>query len=179
MDLFRQELSAVLPVHLCDLVSAEWIPWEMVRRRHGDLPNDPLVALFDAYHLILSRSHPVEALAAQRIPDDSSRCLRCGTCCTHMRPGAVSAATYRRWKERGTLAGEFYMAVGEGRNRRYTCWFFGGVRLRICPLLFRNLEDGRPFCSVHHLGRRHRPSACARFQPNPPTCTWGEVVLVP
>ena len=179
MDIFRQELREALPAHLRDLLTVEWIPWELVKRRHGDLPNDPVLALFSAYKCVLSYSYPIASLAMQKIPRDSSGCLRCGTCCTHMRPGAVSASTYRRWKERRALVSEFYAPVGKGRNPRHTCWFFSGVRLRLCPLLFCNLVDGKPFCSIHHLGRGHRPRACARFQPNPPLCSTGQVLLVP
>jgi hypothetical protein len=176
IDPFRQKLSEFLPDHLTGLLAAEWIPWALVRQRHGDLPNDPVVALFSAYKNILSSSHPVQELAACEIPPDSSGCLRCGTCCTFMRPGSVSAATYRKWKKRGALVSDFYKSVEKGRNPRHTCWFFGGTRLRICPLLLQNSRDQKPFCSIHHLGRGYRPSACARFVPNPPLCSSGQEI---
>lgn len=179
IDPFRQTLSEVLPDHLTGLLSADWIPWALVQQRHGDLPNDPVIALFSAYDHLMNRSFPVNDLAASVIPPDFSGCLRCGTCCTFMRPGAVSAATHRKWEKKGTLVSEFYGPVGKGRNPRHSCWFYGEIRLRICPLLLQNKKDGKPFCSVHHLGPGHRPPACARFQPNPPLCTTGQVLLVP
>lgn len=179
MDPFRQTLSEVLPDHLTGLLTARWIPWALVRQRHGDLPNDPVVALFSAYHYLLTRSFPAEKLSRSLIPGDSSGCMRCGTCCTFMRPGAVSANTYRKWEDRGALVSKFYEPVSRGRNPRHNCWFYGGVRLRICPLLLQNIRDSNPFCSIHHLGPEHRPAACARFRPDPPLCSTGQVLLVP
>lgn len=36
--------------------------------------------------------------------------------------------------------------------------------------MLRNVRDGRAFCSVHHLGPKHRHPACSGYRPNPPLC---------
>jgi hypothetical protein len=147
----------------------EWIPWNWVESRHSDLPEEKITALFEAYHY-LSNTLPINFLASRAFPADSNGCARCGYCCTCLRPGLVSSETIRKWREQDGLAAEFYKPVGRWRNSRYNCWYHGDVRLRICPLLFRNVRDGRTFCSIHHLGDRFRPPACVRYRSCPPDC---------
>lgn len=151
-----------------------------MKNRHGDLPNTPLIALLEAY-LRLDDLLDMESLSLMEIPPpDSGGCLRCGSCCTYLRPGAVSGRTWRRWERSGMPVAYFYSPFkGKDTPSSYTCWFNNGVRLRMCPFLLLNRMDGKPFCCIHHLGRHHRPRACSRFAPNPPICQTGDFVPVP
>jgi hypothetical protein len=168
-----------LPRHLHDILEWDFIPWDYVKNRHGDVPNDPFIALFDAYYQ-LGDLLDLEALSLQVIPEYGGNCLRCGSCCAYMRPGTVSASTYRKWEERGALVAMFYSPVGrKKRNPTYSCWFNNGTRLRLCPFMFMNRNDQKPFCAIHHMGRDYRPRACSRFHPNPPICQTGQFVFVP
>ncbi len=167
----------IIPDHLDFLLYKKWVPWDWIARRHPDLPEGPLTALFEAY-LFLSRELDLDSLSNQDIQEDSGGCLRCGWCCACLRPGFVSASLVRRLRGRGAIVAEFYRPAGKGRNPRYGCWFFAGVHLRICPLLFRNRIDGKAFCSIHHLGKKFRPPTCGRFQPNPPGCATAQLSLM-
>lgn len=170
MAVFREKLCELLPGHLRDLVSVEWVPWTWVRQRHTDLPKEQITALFEAYRHLLSSSHPVEDLASRTIPGETRGCIRCGSCCACLLPGPVSRNVFRFWSKQGMLMGKFVAPGSRGFKRIYTCWYFEGVRLRMCPLLHRNLTDGKAFCSVYHLGSAHRHPACVRYRPGPPLC---------
>ncbi|UCG39111.1 MAG: hypothetical protein JSV00_02440, partial [bacterium] len=85
--------------------------------------------------------------------------------------GPVSARTARQWHDQDALIADFVRKIGKGDHPSYVCWFYDGVRLRMCPLLLRNSLDGRSFCCVHHLGPHHRHPACSLYRPNPPLCT--------
>jgi hypothetical protein len=172
-------MAVQLPGHLHDILEWEFIPWMYVKNRHGDFPNDALVSLFESYRWLGERLD-LANLAVHHLPDDSRGCLRCGSCCAYMRPGAVSAATYRRWEEEGALVARFYTPVGRRkRNPTYNCWYNNRVRLRLCPFLMNNLNDLKPFCVIYHMGRNARPRACSRFRPDPPSCQMTHVVIVP
>jgi len=169
-SLFKESLTEVLPDHLCDLVSKEWIPWKWVENRHSDLPEKEITALFEAYNY-LSRTFPIDSLASHVFPENPHGCARCGYCCTCLRPGLVSSKTIHKWREQDGLAAEFYRPVGRWQNSRYKCWYHRDVRLRICPLLFRNIRDGKTFCSIYHLGDDYRPPACVRHRACPLECS--------
>ena len=179
MDHYLMSLRGELPEHLHTILSWDFIPWTFVKNRHGDHPNTPLVALLDAYYR-LNGILDLESIASAIIPSDSGGCLRCGSCCTYLRPGAVSGRTWRRWEKTEVPVALFYDPVGKKKPHfTYNCWFNNGVRLRMCPFLLMNRNDSKPFCSIHHLGREFRPRACSRFPPNPPTCQTGNFVPVP
>ncbi len=165
-NFFKESLIEVLPDHLGDLVSKEWIPWKWVEKLHPDLPEKQIIALFEAYNY-LSYNIPIYHLASRELPDDPDGCQRCGYCCSYLRPGIVSSETIRYWREQAGLAAKFYRPVGRWRNSWYKCWYHGDVRLRICPLLFRNTMDGKTFCSIHHLGDDFRPPMCVRHRACP------------
>jgi hypothetical protein len=176
---YLESIRGEIPSHLHGILKWDFIPWSYVKSRHGDQPNTSLISLLDAYR-ILGDLLDLPSLASTTIPDDSSGCLRCGSCCSYMRPGAVSGRTYRRWEQNGMPVARFYGPVGK-RNPRssYTSWFNCGVRLRICPFMLINRVDWKPFCCIHHMGREYRPRACSRFAPNPPVCQTGDFVPVP
>jgi hypothetical protein len=179
VDLFLQSIGKEVPGHLHEILAWDFIPWDYVKKRHGDAPNDPLVALLDAYSQ-LADVIDLEALCSRDIPDFAGNCLRCGSCCAYMRPGTVSSSTYRKWQEMGAPVARFYSPFGKKkRNPTYNCWYNNGIRLRLCPFMFVNRNDLKPFCAIHHLGRDHRPRACSRFSPNPPLCQTGQFVFVP
>ena len=179
MDHYLMSLRGELPEHLHTILSWDFIPWNFVKNRHGDHPNTSLVALLEAYSR-LADLLKLESIASATIPSDSGGCLRCGSCCTFMRPGAVSGRTWRRWDRTGVPVALFYSPVGKKKpHSTYNCWFNNSVRLRMCPFLLMNRNDSKPFCSIHHMGREFRPRACSRFPPNPPTCQTGNFVPVP
>jgi hypothetical protein len=174
-DLLRTEL----PGDMHHILDREYLPWNLIKARHGDHPLAPLTALLDAY-CAADRILDLGTLATINIPEDSSGCLRCGSCCAYLRPGAVSGRTYMDWRIRGRPVAMFYSPVENWpAGSSYNCWFHNGVRLRMCPFLMMNLNDGLPFCCIHHMGKRHRPGACSRFQPDPPACQTGNFVPVP
>lgn len=178
MLLFRNRVEETLPARLAYLVDAEWVPWDHVLSRHPRLPDDSLLALFNAYHHILSHEHPILTLARRRLPRRPGRCHRCGSCCADLRPGRVSVSTYRRWVREGCLVADFHHGSTGDPGAGYSSWYFSGVLLKMCPFLAVSLADGKFFCSLHHLGRGHRPSACVSFRPNYPHCELGRVHLV-
>jgi hypothetical protein len=164
---FRFKLGRTLPPDLAYLVTAEWVPWEQLRLRHQGDQDRKLVALFKAYQHIHLRL-PVTQLSETPIPAGSERCRMCGTCCSTMRPGVVSARTFRTWD--GKLVADFFHTAGRGVYPTYICWVFAGERLRMCPLLLYNVASEKPFCSVHHLGPSQRHPACSTYRANPPLC---------
>ena len=178
MDHYLSSLRDELPERLHHLLEWDFLPWSYVRNRYSDHPIDPLVALFDAWvqiHAILD----LETIASIKIPSESGGCLRCGSCCAYLRPGAVSERTYRRWLKAGVPAASFYAPAGKtGPAPSYNCWYYRSTRLRLCPFLLVNRVDSMPFCSIHHLGRDFRPPACSRYAPDPPMCQTGNFVPV-
>ena len=179
VDHYLEALRIELPENMHPILSWEFLPWNFIKNRHGDQPNTPLIALLEAYS-DLNDLLDLESLASMTLPSDSGSCLRCGSCCTYMRPGAVTGRTFRRWVSSGIPVALFYRPVGKrGSSTTYICWYNRGQRLRMCPFLLINLQDARPFCSIHHMGREYRPSTCYRFPPNPPLCQTGNFVPVP
>ncbi len=172
-----EAVRKIIPDYLDDLLNKEWIPSDWIARCHPDLQEGPLTALFEAY-LFLSRKLDLASLSNHDIPEDTASCLRCGWCCTCLRPGYVSDSTVSVWRKRGAVVEEFYRPVGRGWSRRHGCWFFGQVRLRICPLLLRNRRDGKVFCTIYHMGSKFRPPACSRYQPNPPSCATAQPMMI-
>lgn len=178
MNYYLTSLRGELPEHLHTILSWDFIPWNFVKNRHSDRPNNPLLALLEAYSSLDSLLD-LESLASMALPSYPGGCLRCGSCCAFMRPGAVSVRTYRRWEKTGVPVALFYSPVGKKKPySTYNCWYNNGERLRMCPFLLMNRIDSMPFCSIHHLGREFRPRACSRFPPNPPTCQTGDFVPV-
>lgn len=178
MDNYLTSLREELPEHLHTILSWDFIPWNFVKNRHSDRPNNPLLALLEAYSSLDSLLD-LESLASMALPSYPGGCLRCGSCCAFMRPGAVSVRTWRRWEKTGVPVALFYSPVGKKKPySTYNCWYNNGERLRMCPFLLMNRIDSMPFCSIHHLGREFRPRACSRFPPNPPTCQTGDFVPV-
>jgi hypothetical protein len=176
---YLDSLRAELPEDLHPILLWDFLPWNFIRARHGDHPLTPLKALLKAY-AILNGVFDLGSLAMMKLPSDSSGCLRCGSCCAYLRPGAVSGRTYRKWEMESVPVAHFYSPVKNRiKDSTYTCWFNNGTRLRMCPFLLLNLVDGKPFCCIHHMGKRYRPRACSRFQPNPPVCQSGNFVPVP
>lgn len=179
VDHYLMSLRGELPEYLHDILAWDFLPWNFIKNRHGDRPNTALIALLEAYSR-LDRLLDLDSLGSMALPSDSGGCLRCGSCCTYMRPGAVSGKTYRKWEQAGVPVALFYSPVGKKiPHSRYNCWYNNGERLRMCPFLLMNRLDSRPFCSIHHLGREFRPRACSRFPPNPPVCQTGNFVPVP
>jgi hypothetical protein len=166
---YIRSLQIELPESLSRVVGWEFIPWDLVRHRHGDEPHDPLLALLKAY-IVVARQINLEKLASGMIPSGSSTCLRCGTCCVHKRPGPVAPAIYDDWDKRKVPVARFYRKVDRVSEAVYDCWFHEETRLRLCPFLMLNMADGRPFCSIHHLGDENRPPRCSAFEPCPPLC---------
>jgi len=177
MESFKENIREILPGELHEMVSREWIPWKWVEHSYADLPRDIITAHFYAYQLV-DRTLEVEALASKALPDTGA-CLRCGTCCTIMSPGGVSASRHRKWRENGALIAQFYTPRKKKRNSSFTCWFHNGVRLRMCPLLCLNQVDGSTFCVVYHQGDKFRAPTCARFRPNPPRCDLPLAMMMP
>jgi hypothetical protein len=122
---FRFKLGQILTPDLAYLVKAEWVPWEHLRLRHRGEQDRELVALFEAYQHIQSRL-PVTKLSETPIPVGSDRCRMCGTCCSIMRPGAVSARTFRAWDGEGKLIADFFYTAGREDFPTYICWIFQG-----------------------------------------------------
>jgi len=179
MGSFRSTLRGVLPAHLSGILDWDFIPFEHIENRHRDLSTAHLTALFEAY-IRLDQVLDIESLASAQIPEDSWGCMRCGFCCTDMRPGPVKASTYHEWERVGSPLAFFYSSRGTNtRKPVYRCWFSEGTRLRICPFMFTNRNDLRPFCSLYNMGDDLRPSACAKFIPRHKTCTQRQIDLEP
>jgi len=170
MGHFLQALEELLPGHLHDILKWDFLPLTHLKDRHSDLFGPPLTALFEAY-LILDDYLNLKTMASQDIPEDSWGCMRCGFCCTFMRPGPVTAATYRDWEKEGAPVAWFYNVRGKWKkNPVYKCWYYNGIRLRLCPFLFINRNDSMPFCSIYHMGDDFRPPVCSDFHPRHVTC---------
>jgi hypothetical protein len=169
IESLREKARERLSARFRHLLSANWIPWSLVWRRHDEPHLEPMTALLSAYQHI-SQNPSILELSEQRIPVDSQGCLRCGACCSFMRPGQVSAVTFRKWQREGAVIENFFKAFGREEQPTYHCWFFEGVRLRMCPLLLQNVLDGRTFCAVHHHGPDQRHPACSGYRLNPPLC---------
>ena len=167
---YLRSLEEILPEHLRQILEWEFIPWSFIKTRHTDLTSSSLTSLLGAYQLLQDHLD-LESIAMQKIPEDSWGCMRCGFCCSSMRPGPVKATTYMDWENAGAPAALFYEARRKGKNRVYKCWYYGGVRLNICPFMLINLNDSKPFCSIYHMGDEYRPSVCAKYVPRHETCT--------
>ena len=177
MDQFLRALEELLPGHLHDILEWDFIPWNHLKNSHSDLPGSPLTALFEAY-LSLDKYLNLNTMAPQNIPEESWGCLRCGFCCTSMRPGPVSSATYQRWETSDAPVAWFYVPVGLKRRKpTYKCWYNYGVRLRICPFMLINRNDSRAFCSIYHMGDDFRPPVCVNYIPRHETCTAKRVMV--
>lgn len=179
MGSFTSALRGVLPAHLNGILDWDFIPFDHIEKRHGDLSAVHLTALFEAY-LLLGQVLDLESLASVEIPEDSWGCMRCGFCCSNMRPGPVKASTYLEWKEAGSPLVLFYSSQGtKTKNPVYRCWFSKGTRLRICPFMLLNRIDLRAFCSVYGTGVDLRPSECSKYKPRHETCTGKQIELEP
>ena len=179
MARFLQDLEELLPAHLHDLLKWEFIPWNHILDHHRDMSGPPLTALFDAY-LSLNSHLGLKTLSSQNLPENTWGCMRCGFCCTSMRPGPVAAATYRYWEKAGVPVALFYKTRARRKtNPVYRCWYHNGVRLRICPFMFINLKDSRTFCSIYHMGDEYRPSMCSGYIPRHETCTSNKLDIPP
>jgi hypothetical protein len=177
MEHFLEALGELLPGYLYDIVEWDFIPLMHIKDRHSDLAAAPIEALFGAY-LWLGKNLDLRALASQDIPGESWGCMRCGFCCTFMRPGPVKAATYRGWEKAVAPVARFYKPSGkEKRNSTYRCWYHDGIRLRMCPFMFTNRIDQRPFCSIYRMGEKFRPPACSRYIPRHETCIQRKVAV--
>lgn len=174
MERFLKTLEELLPDRLHAILAWDFLPFRQIKERHGDLSRPHLAALFESYQHI-GESLDLEVLATRIIPVESWGCMRCGFCCTSMRPGSVSASVYRGWVQSQAPVARFYRSSGLGTgNRDYSCWYHGGVRLRMCPFMFINGNDSRPFCALYHMGDSFRPSVCSRYVPRHGTCTTRE-----
>jgi len=170
MSPYFQALEKLLPEHLRDILEWDFVPWNFIQDRHANLAPAPLTALFQAY-LDLNNYLDLEALVSQKIPETSWGCERCGFCCTSMRPGPVTAAIYEVWEQAGIPIAWFYKPAGKWRrNSLYKCWYHNDVHLRICPFVFINRYDSRPFCSIYHMGAQYRPPICSSFHPRHESC---------
>ncbi|MDF1535853.1 MAG: hypothetical protein P1S46_05035 [bacterium] len=175
-DFYR--LPEQVPGYLQDILQWDLIPWNHVKDRHGDSPDEPLISLLDAYRQ-LGELVDLWSLSSRTIGEYEGTCTRCGSCCAHRRPGSVSSSTYRRWLEMELPVAMFYnQDDGADPGSSFSCWFHKGIRLRICPFLLVNLVDGKPFCAIHHTGNENRPPACSEFLPHPPTCQTTSLPLV-
>ena len=170
MDRYLRSLEELLPGHLHEILEWEFIPWDHLKDRHSDLSGPHLTALFEAY-LYLNRHLDLKTQASQTIPEKSWGCMRCGFCCTSMRPKAVRSSTYQRWEKADAPVAWFYSFSGKvKKGRDYRCWYHNGIRLRICPFMFINLNDSRSFCSIYPMGDNFRPPACSSCNPRHETC---------
>ena len=175
---FFKSLKEILPENQHKILGWEFIPWSFIRARYKDLTSPSLISLLEAYLLLEDHLH-LESIVSQRIPEDSWGCMRCGFCCTSMRPGPVKAATYLAWEKAGAPVALFYEARRNGKNRVYKCWYYNGVRLKICPFMFINLNDSKPFCSIYSMGDEYRPSVCSNYVPWHEDCTSKQIELEP
>jgi hypothetical protein len=171
MDHYLMWLREELPGNLHSVLSWDFIPWSFVEDRHRNLPCAPLIALFDAY-LLLDSHLDLEAMVSLEIPPQSWGCERCGYCCASMRPGPVKPSAYRAWEAAGAPVAWFYSPQGRrNKNSVYRCWYHNGVRLMICPFMFINRKDHRPFCAIYPMGNEFRPSVCSKYIPRHEACT--------
>jgi hypothetical protein len=176
---FLRDLESLLPESLHPVLKWHFIPWGKVRERHADLTGPPLVALFEAYHSIDDLLN-LESLAWKIVPEESWGCMRCGFCCSYMRPGPVPARLFLEWEKAGVPVAWFYKPRKKGKpNSTYRCWYNNGTRLRICPFMIVNLTDGKPFCSIYHMGDDHRPPVCSKYVPRHETCTAEKLDIEP
>ncbi len=172
-------LEELLPGYLRHMLSWDFLPWDHVGDHHSDLSDPSLTALFDAY-LNLDSYLDLESIASQDIPEGSWGCSRCGFCCTSRRPGPVTADTIWNWEKAQAPIALFYSARGQNkRNPAYRCWYHNGIRLRICPFMFVNRNDSRPFCSIYHMGDDFRPPACSGYLPRHKTCNASSLEIEP
>jgi len=171
MDPFLLALRETLPGKWHPVLTWDFIPWTFIESRHPRLPCPALTALLEAYRL-LATLLDLETLVSREIPAESWGCERCGFCCTSMRPGSVDAPTYRAWEEAGAPAARFCSQRSwKGKGSVYRCWYHNGVRLMICPFMFINRVDHKPFCAIYFMGDCYRPSVCSRYIPRHETCT--------
>ena len=179
MDPYLRDLEDTLPEPLRKIPRWEFLPWGGIKKRHTG-PDDPaLTALLQSYQR-LAAGLDLPGLTFQPIPRDAWGCERCAHCCIYMRPGPVPASTFRRWMERDAPVAWFYRPVTIiGHSPRYHCWYQGEVRLKMCPFLLINLRDGRPFCSIYHMGDDLRPSTCSNFKPRHEKCRNGPLEVQP
>lgn len=174
MDGFWNALEELLPDRLHGILTWDFLPFNHIKDRHGDLSRPHLTALFESYGRI-GQSLDLGALVLQSIPEESWGCMRCGFCCTSRRPGTVKASTYKGWIEAQAPIAWFYSPTVLGKkNPDYRCWYHDGVRLRMCPFMLINRNDARPFCSIYHMGDSCRPPVCSRYVPRHGTCTTRE-----
>lgn len=179
LEKFTRDLEKLLPPNLHHLLGLDYIPWDKVAARHADVSEPDLTAQFEAYGLVKAR-FDLEALASLKIPEGSWGCMRCGFCCSSMRPGPVPAETFRQWEEADAPVAWFYQPRRRsGPKILYRCWYHNGVRLRICPFMFINLRDSRPFCSIYSMGDDHRPPVCSKYVPRHETCTAEKLKIDP
>ncbi len=157
-----------------------WIPWPWIQRLHSAHHTEALTALFSAYQNI-SSTIDIEGLASDSNMDQESSCIRCGACCAELNPGPKREEKYNKWKSQGIMAHMFYREIPKPKVNvtQYTGWFFGSVKLRMCPLLFMSADGQGFFCSVYHQGPGHRPVTCENFKANPPHCEVSQRPLVP
>ena len=179
MVALKQALKDLLPECRHEVLAWDFLPWDYIRDRHPDMAAKPLVALFDAYSLINTTLN-LEEIVQQELPQGSWGCMRCGFCCSSMRPGPVRSATYRKWENTGAPVAWFYRPRRkERKNSLYRCWYHNGVRLRICPFMLVNRSDSKPICAIYHMGDDLRPPVCSRYVPMHETCTAKQLEIQP
>ena len=175
---FLQSLKEILPEDQHRILQWEFIPWSYIKSHHTDLTSSSLTTLLEAY-LLLEDHLNLESIVSQRIPEDSWGCMRCGFCCSSMRPGPVKAATYQAWKDAGAPVALFYKARRKRKKRVYKCWYYRGVRMKMCPFMLINLNDSKPFCAIYHMGDEYRPSVCSNYVPRHEACTSKQMEFEP
>ena len=171
--------AAVLPGRTGSVARSRWIPWTWILERHSASSLEPLLALFEAYRFINSKVD-LGRLAALADPGGKTPCRRCGYCCAELNPGPFEAHEYDFWTAHNSLPRYFVQPAVDAplNGRRFEGWYYEGVHLRMCPMLFSNGSKSMAFCSTYHRGTGHRPEACERFRPNFPHCEISQRPLV-
>ncbi len=175
----NRAFAAVLPRRVGSVARSRWIPWSWILERHFASSMEPLLALFGAYRFIDSRIDLKRLSSLAETPGPTT-CRRCGSCCAELNPGPFETWEYDFWTRHDSLIRYFVQPVdnGQGNCQRYEGWYYDGVRLRMCPLLFTNGSKSMAFCSTYHQGPGHRPEACEQFRPNYPHCEISQMPLV-
>lgn len=177
--LIESGLMALRKIH--KPMDLPWIPWRWVQRLYPPGNSQDYAALFKAYHRVRSILDIKEIITRLPPQRQGDACRRCGQCCALLLPEPVTDRKMYHWMRSDSPVHLFYSLITSGprAGRFYTGWYYEGVRLKMCPLLFRDPFTGNDFCAIYHLGPGQRPPGCEGFKPNWPHCEVSQRPLVP